>query len=403
LTPLRFLMVCMQYPTGPGQSYMTTELADALVSAGHQVEVLFLDWNDATGGNATKEMMSSGVRVVRCAAHELGGLGGIVRAASKFVLSGRRAARAARDHFDLTSFDAAIAWMPASAIARLVRLFRSAGIRHRLLFIWDFFPFHHREIGLIPAGLPFVIARALEQRLLSRFSTIICSMPANGDYLRRHYRIAPDQNVLISPIWSSRRTLPPVDRAAVRARHGLPAEVPIAVFGGQFVEGRGFEQMLDAAEGAMIAGSPLLYLFVGDGRLAPVLKAQASRRGNVRILDPLSRDSYLELLGACDAGMAATVPGVSSFSFPSKIMDYLAARLPVILAVEDGNDMKDLLDRYRVGAVAPFGDALLFQRETHRFATDQGLREAARLGAPRCLDEVFDVRHIVGRLVDACA
>jgi len=47
---MRFLMVCMQYPTGPGQSYMTTELADALVAAGHGVEVLHLDWSGPADG-----------------------------------------------------------------------------------------------------------------------------------------------------------------------------------------------------------------------------------------------------------------------------------------------------------------------------------------------------------------
>src|SRR5262249_21724574 len=158
---------------------------------------------------------------------------------SKFVMSGRHAARAAWREFDLKSFDALIAWMPAIAIAPLLPLVLRAGIKHRLLFIWDFFPDHHREIGRMPGGLPFRIARAWEQRQMDRFTAIICTLPGNEAYLRTHYRVRPDQRVLVTPVWADTTPLPPVDRAAIRARYDLPRDAPIAVFGGQLVEGRG--------------------------------------------------------------------------------------------------------------------------------------------------------------------
>lgn len=395
-------MICMQYPIGPGQSYMTTELAEALAAAGHRVEVLLLDWQGKPGEEVSESMTRSGVRVVRCTPREMAGLGGMVRAGSKFLLSGRHAARIARRHFDLSCFDALIAWMPAVAIAPLVPLARRAGIRHRLLFIWDFFPDHHREIGRIPGGLPYALARAWEQRLLGQFTAILCTLPGNADYLRRHYRVSPSQRVLVTPLWSDTTPLPPADRAALRAQYDLPPEPPIAVFGGQLVEGRGFEQMLGAAEAAQVAGSPLLYLFVGDGRLAPMLRERAGRQPNIRVLPPLPRADYLALLGACDVGMVATVPGVTSFSTPTKAIDYLRAGLPVIAAIEEGSDFVSILDRYGVGRAVPFGEPGLFQQQAHRLATDFDLRAAVRASAPRCLDEVFDVRHAVAAVIEAC-
>lgn len=398
---MRFLMVCMQYPTGAGQSYMTTELADALRAAGHEVEVLLLDWSDARGGPVERFTTPTGVNVVRCGARALTGFGGLVRSASKFVLSGAHAARAARRHFDLKRFDAAIAWMPAMAIAPLVPMLRRAGVRHRLLFIWDFFPDHHHEIGRLPGGLPFRIARAWERRLLAEFTAIVCTLPGNADYLRRNYRVRPEQRVLVTPIWSETSPRPSVDRAAVRARYGLPAERPIAVFGGQLVEGRGFEQMLGAADVGQAEGSPLLYLFVGAGRLEPMLRARAERQANVACLPPVTREAYLELLGACDVGMAATVPGVTSFSIPSKTIDYLRAGLPVIAAVEHGNDLVSILDRYGVGSAVAFNEPAAFQREAERLATDAQVRAVVRTLAPLCLEEVFDVRHAVATVLEA--
>jgi len=181
----------MQYPTEAGQSYLTTELADALVGAGHRVEVLHLDWNAGTAFPTHEFVTTSGVRVVRCAARSVPSASAMLRNASKFVLSGRAAAQVARTRFDLESFDAAIAWMPATAISPLVGLMRRAGIRNRILFIWDFFPEHYHEIGRIPGGLALRIAHSWEQRLLKQFTAIICTLPANARYLRQRFNLGP--------------------------------------------------------------------------------------------------------------------------------------------------------------------------------------------------------------------
>lgn len=401
MTSRRFLIVCMQYPVTPGQSYMTTELADALVASGHEVEVLLLDWHGPLGGAPIETTTASGVRVVRCAPRAVDGLGQAAYAVSKFLLSGRDAAAAVAQHFDLASFDALIAWMPAIAIAPLLPLVRRAGISHRLLFIWDFFPDHHRQIGRIPGGLPYRVARMWEQRLMGHFTSILCTLPGNATYLSRHYRVSPEQRVLVTPIWSDTRPLPSIDRPAVRASHGLPLDMPIAVFGGQLVEGRGFEQMLGAADAALAAGSALQYLFVGDGRLAPVLRRRAERQANVHWLPTMPRASFLELLQACDVGMVATVPGVTSFSIPTKTIDYLRAGLPVVAAVEHGSDFVAIVDGYGVGRAVPFGDMAGFHREAERLATDPE-RTTRMEAARRCLDDVFDVRHAVAAVLGAC-
>ena len=118
-------------------------------------------------------------------------------------------------------------------------------------------------------------------------------------------------------------------------------------------------------------------------------------------LPPVTREAYLELLGACDVGMVATVPGVTSFSIPSKTLDYLRAGLPVVAAVEQGNDYAGILREYGVGTAVPFNDPEAFRRAAERLATDPEARKQTRQAAPRCLDEVFDVRHAVSTVLKA--
>ena len=394
---MRFLLIAMHYPVAADQSYLTTELAEGLVAAGHRVEVLHLDWHGEAQARPHELVTAGEVRVVRCSAKSLPGLGPSVANASKFLLSGRTAARVARSHFDLAGFDVAIAWMPAAAIAPLVTLLKRAKIPNRLLFIWDFFPDHHYEIGRIRSRLALRIAHFIEQYLLAQFTAVICTLPSNRDYLQRRFHLQPNQRVFVTPIWGETRQTGLVDRSSIRCRHSLPQGVPIAIFGGQLVEGRGFQQMLGASEEALKAGSNLHFLFVGDGRLAPMIKDRSIRQANVHYRASISRTDYLELLGACDVGMVATVPGVTSFSIPSKTIDYLRAGLPILAALEEGNDFVELLDRYDVGAGVPFGQNRRFFEEAQRLAAMGSIREAAA----RCLEETFDVRHALATIIEA--
>ena len=394
---MRFFMVAMQFPTAPGQSYLTTELADALLSGGHEVEVLHLDWSARPKSAVEEFRTASGARVVRCAASYVSIFGSWIGSASKFALTGRRSAKVAARHFDLSKFDAFIAWMPATAIGPLVRLAERAKIPNRLLFIWDFFPDHHHEIGRVPGGLVLRILRAWEQSLLRHFTAVICTLDENARYLRKRFRISPSQRVLVTPIWGEVTQPKPGHRTAIRRRHLLPLDARIAAFGGQLVEGRGFEQMLGAARAALMQGSNLHFLFVGDGRLAPMIRDHCRTQANVLYRSSMPRSDYIELLSACDVGMVATVPGVSSFSIPSKTIDYLRAGLPIVAAVEQGNDYLQILERYNVGTAVPFEQPQLFFEELERLAARGSIREAAA----RCLEEIFDVRHAVATLFEA--
>jgi len=392
----------MRYPLEPGASYLTTELAEALLDAGHPVEVVQLAWEAKPGGASERLTSARGVPALRIYPRALGRRGSLLHRASKFVLSARHLGREARGYLSQGEFDAVIAWMPASAFAPIVRDAARVGVAHRLLFIWDFFPDHHAEIGRVPRGPVRWIARWREASLLRTFTTVFCTLPANCDYLRRRFRLAPGQQVRVAPVWTRLEPAPPVDRARVRARHALPERAPLAVFGGQLAAGRGFDQMLEAAVLALRGDSPLAFVFAGDGPQADRLARFAASRPNVFHLPALPVGEYRKLLGACEVGMVATVPGVTSQSMPSKALDYLKAGLPAVVAVEPGNQFAELVEQRHLGRAVPFGDARAFLRAAEFLATNREFRAGLRERAYDCLAEIFDVRLAVSAILDAC-
>jgi len=92
-------------------------------------------------------------------------------------------------------------------------------------------------------------------------------------------------------------------------------------------------------------------VLVGDGILKERLLKQAKemKLNNVRFFDPVPKDKIPGILTAADVAII-TLKKVKVFSYgvsPNKLFDYMAARKPIICAIE--GDMAEKIDKIRCG------------------------------------------------------
>ena len=399
---MRILMLCTKYPLEPNDSYMTNEFAGALTAAGHSVQVVVIDWDAPFGRPARSVRSADGVDALIISPRGIMALGRFVQKATKWTLSPLFALRTMRAVLRDKTFDLLVSFTPCVTVAApLIWATRRWRMR-AVLFVHDFFPFHHRSIGLLPGGPVFSIARRLEEYLIRKFDVIGCIWPDNIVYLRKHYRIRPEQQVIWTPLWGEVSSPPPAPKQAVRLKHGLPLDRKILVFGGQITEGRGVEEILAAAKMAKQARPDFAVLLIGDGRLVELVENHIAAGGdNVIYRRRIPRQEYLGLIAACDLGIVCTVTGVASSSFPSKTIDYLRAGLPIVAAVEQDSDYRQFLSRWKIGVSIPAGDAATLFRTVVSVIDDRDMAASIKDNARACLDEVFDVRPAVDRLMKA--
>ena len=65
------------------------------------------------------------------------------------------------------------------------------------------------------------------------------------------------------------------------------------------------------------------------------------------------------------------------FCVPSKVLAYLCARRPIVLAIDSGNLAAEIVLRAGAGAVVPSGDTARFIDAITRFIDDAGASEQA--------------------------
>jgi glycosyltransferase involved in cell wall biosynthesis len=395
-------MLCTKYPLDSNDRYMTNELAGALVAAGHPVQVVVIDWDAPFGAPTTAVRSADGVDALVVSPRRISGLGRFVEKASKWALSSLFAQREMRKALGNETFDLLVCFTPCVTVAAQLLWVIRRWPMQSMLFVHDFFPHHHRSIGLVPAGPVFEIARRIEEHLIRKFDVIGCMGPDNIVYLRKHHRVRPEQRVIWAPIWGEIAPPPVRPKEVTRRDYGLPTDRKILVFGGQITQGRGVEEMLAVATLAQEARPDLAFLLIGEGRLVERVESYIAAGGNnVIYRRRIPRTEYLSLISACDIGIVCTVAGVESSSFPSKTIDYLRAGLPIVAAVEQDSDYREFLRRWNIGISIPAGDATALFAAVIRMADDLEMNANITRNARACLEEVFDVGPAVKRVLDA--
>lgn len=394
----RILMLVNQF-SGLGEpADPPHQLADAFVAEGHAVQVVVIPWQRAERGVVRYDEHER-LRVLRVPPLDVRMLGRIGSLPLRWIFSSRVARRHAEGFVGDGPIDLVYTTSPTLMMSFLIRWALRRFRARSYLYIVDFFPFHQRAIGLVPGGPLFRLARRAENALIRMFDVIGCMSPRNIDYLRANYALRPEQRVVELPLSTGIEPARAVDRRAIRARHGLPEDRVLAIFGGQITDGRGIEQIVEAARIARRAVPELHFVLAGKGRLTHLVEAYVAAGGdNLWLIPILARDAYLDLAAACDIGLVVTVPIADIPTFPSKTLDYLQASLPVVAAVEADTDFRGFVDRHGFGIVVEAGDAGALVEALARLVHDPETRGRMTQAGRRTLREVFDVR-VAARLV----
>jgi glycosyltransferase involved in cell wall biosynthesis len=183
---------------------------------------------------------------------------------------------------------------------------------------------------------------------------------------------------------------------------GLAPETVLAVYAGAHGPANGLDQLLAAAALLQARGAPVTLLLVGEGGEKPRLMAQATTMGltALRFLDPLPKSRLAGLLAGAQIGVQclAPVPEFAEWTAPNKLMDYLAAGLPVVANL--GGRAARLLEDDPLGPcgiATPPGDTATLASAIAALAADPGRRAALGLAARAQAEQRWDRRVLAER------
>lgn len=398
---VNILMICSLFSLNkPDASGLHNDLAEAYAQQGHFVQVVFLDWSNEYQ-QTQLVTYAENIRVLVVPALRFKKMGRTIELIFKWGLSAYVATAAIKKYLGKAQFDLVIGCSPAIIINPcmdfVIRHFRCPSF----LLLWDFFPLQHQQIGLINNPVIFRIAYFLEQHAIRKYDVIGCHSEQHKQYLMQHYRLRAKQRLEFLPLWAKWSVLPVVNKAALRERYHLPNHQCIAIFGGQLIAGRGIESILAVAKLAREDDNHFLFLIVGGGPFEAQLQQEIASTAahNVRLMGRLPREEYIELLIACDIGLACLTESLNSPCFPTKTLEYLKLGLPIAASVHQGMSYGDFIQSSGVGLVAHAGNHHDFYANLKKLSDHPELRAQYGQNAKHCFRQYFEVEQVSKQLL----
>ena len=162
---------------------------------------------------------------------------------------------------------------------------------------------------------------------------------ANVDYVIKHNPEVDPKKVEVCPnsVEVIDKSVDNESREKIRKKYDIPLDKIVFVYGGNLGKPQGIPFLIECMKRCSDI-EEAFFLIVGDGTEYHVLEeyANTAKQKNLMLMRRLPKEDYDTMVGACDVGMIFLDHRFTIPNFPSRLLSYMQAKLPV-LAVTDSN------------------------------------------------------------------
>lgn len=228
-------------------------------------------------------------------------------------------------------------------------------IKHRdgaksYLLLKDIFPQNAVDIGMMRKtgvkGILYRHFRRVEKKLYAISDRIGCMSQANVAYLLEQNPEIDAKKVEICPnsIEIQDMTITLEERCEIRRKYGIPQDKKVFVYGGNLGKPQGIPFIIECLN-AQKSNEQAYFLIVGDGTEYNKLSAYFNEEvpSNMKLMKRLPKEDYDRMIAACDVGMIFLDHRFTIPNFPSRLLGYMQARLPVLACTDPNTDIGQVI------------------------------------------------------------
>ena len=278
-------------------------------------------------------------------------------------------------------FDLVLYSTPPITLAGAVQYIKKRDGAKTYLLLKDIFPQNAVDIGMMSKtgvkGLLYQYFRAKEKKLYDLSDKIGCMSPANVEFVLKHNPSVSAEKVEICP-----NCIEPVDmsisnekRIAMRVKYDIPLDKKVFVYGGNLGKPQGIPFLIECLK-KQNNDEHSYFLIVGDGTEYGKLETYMSENKpqNVKLMKRLPKEDYERMVAACDVGMIFLDHRFTIPNFPSRLLSYMQAKLPVIAVTDPNTDVGKIITEGGFGWWCESNDVEAFDKIIKVIMADTELR-----------------------------
>lgn len=263
---------------------------------------------------------------------------------------------AIKKFFSDIKFDLLLYSTPPITLVKPVRFIKRRDNAKTYLLLKDIFPQNAVDIGILSKsgikGILYKYFRKKEKILYALSDKIGCMSQANMDYIIKNNPEINSEKVEICPNSIEPRDvlITEKERINIREKYDLPIDKRIFVYGGNLGRPQGVSFIIECLRKCQDIDAAY-FLIVGNGTEYRKIEKFVNDESptNVKLLGSLPKDEYDKMIAACDVGLIFLDHRFTIPNFPSRLLSYMQAKLPVLAATDLNTDIGEVIFREKFG------------------------------------------------------
>lgn len=299
-------------------------------------------------------------------------------------------------HFDLILYST-----PPITFGKVIEFIKDRDHAKSYLLLKDIFPQNAVDLGMFSSkGLLHTFFKRKEKKLYDQSDFIGCMSQANVDYLLKHNSWIDPKKVEICPNSIEPITIEKDETIIrkVREKYSIPMDKTIFIYGGNLGKPQGMEHIIACLKAC--ADHPHAYFVIaGSGTEYPKLKAFLDQTplSNVQLLYQLPKEDYELLANTCDVGLIFLDHRFTIPNFPSRLLSYMQASMPVLACTDVHTDIGLIIEQGQFGYWCESQEAESFKEKIDQLCAEEeklsemGENARAYLEAQYTVDQTYKI------------
>lgn len=323
-----------------------TDLLNEFARNGHKVYVIAA--NERRTGKGTEHIAENGIHILRVKTGNITKCNSFEKGISMLLFESHYIG-AIKKYYSNIKFDLVLYSTPPIMAVGVVEYIKKRDSATSYLMLKDIFPQNAVDIGMMKdkgiRGLLYKYFRKKEIALYSSSDRIGCMSNANIKFLVDHNPQIDIGKINICPncINCVDMSVDEKRRIEIRKKYDIPLDKKVFIYGGNLGKPQGIDFMIECLRKQ---NSPESYfLIVGDGTEFSVIENYISNEKpkNVKLMKRLPKEDFDAMVGACDVGLIFLDHRFTIPNFPSRLLAYMQAKIPVYAVTDTVCDIKEAI------------------------------------------------------------
>ncbi len=287
-----------------------------------------------------------------------------------------------KKYFSDIKFDLILYSTPPITLVSAIEYVKKRDNAKTYLLLKDIFPQNAVDIGLMTTkgikGVLYNHFRSQEKKLYEISDRIGCMSQANVEYLIKNNDYIDPKIVEVCPnsIEVIDKSISALEREQIRNKYNIPLEKKVFVYGGNLGKPQGIPFIIECLKKCADI-QEVFFLIVGDGTEYDVLDeyAKSSSQSNLKLMKRLPKEDYDVMVAACDVGMIFLDHRFTIPNFPSRLLGYMQAKIPVFAVTDPNTDVGQVIENGEFGWWCESNDSLSFKNKVLNIIHDNKDKE----------------------------